>query len=178
MYSEIPGKENKLLLGMIGDIFVGVVDMSAKNNFQVLLSATGNFVDPNTQQVVKTWTNPFTNITTSVPDIRFSDSKMVPVDFFYTIDIPYRKSVGLIVAHSETLEHKTVNVSNFPTESSETWFVNIADLIFGYEELAKDTSETFVHGTFASFSSWPDWLGMTSLPGNLVTKATVYRIYD
>ncbi|XP_045199549.2 uncharacterized protein LOC123553893 [Mercenaria mercenaria] len=172
VYSEITGKENKQLFGVIGDIFVGVVDISAPKNFQIVLSATGSFTDPVTKNVIQNWTNPFTNATTIVPNIKFSVSKTVPVDFVYTIDIPYRKSVGLIVAHSETSDNTLKGTS------SENWIVNIVDLIFGYSELEKDPSESFVYGTFGSFSSWPVWMGMGSLPGNLVTKATVYRICD
>ncbi|XP_060552095.1 uncharacterized protein LOC132713489 [Ruditapes philippinarum] len=179
VYSEITGKDNQRLFDVVGDIFVGVVDISAQNNFQVLLSATGSFVDPTTRNVLHNWTNPFTNVSTSVPEIKFSDSKTVPVDFVYTIDIPDRKCVGLIAAHSETSTSRAFNDSDYlKAVDDDDWIVNIADLIFGYDELDKDTSETFVYGTFGAFSSWPSWLGMGDLPGNLVAKTSVHRICD
>ena len=90
-------------------------------------------------------------------------------DLVYSIDITESKSQGLIVAHS----------SSSTVGNREKWSVNLADLIFDNTELDKtNPRDVFLYGTWGSFSSWPGWMGMSGVPGNIVMKATVHRIFS
>ncbi|WAR28261.1 hypothetical protein MAR_013965 [Mya arenaria] len=86
-----------------------------------------------------------------------------PKDSFYSMDIYSSEVVGLIGAQG---------MDDGAPGGTGNWSVNMFNAIFPWEELAKNTTVTTAtfYGIFSTFASWPVWMEMTDIPGNIVQK--------
>ena len=168
-YSEITGSQSVKLFNIEGAVTVSVSVSQNGDSYTVQINGAAVHRDASSGHVIRYWKNPLTGKTVRVPTLIISTMLELQSDLVYSIDITESQSKGLIVAHS----------SSSTVGNREKWSVNLADLIFDNTELDKtNPRDVYLYGTWGSFSSWPGWMGMSGVPGNIVMKATVHRIFS
>lgn len=159
--SEIAGNSSHILFDVKGVINVAFIILH-----EYFLLYNGNLVLLNhtTGEPLKVFDNPITGQsidTSQIYNQTLNVTHTFSKDSLYTIDMPSFKAVGLIGAQSPAEE---VNAS---------WAVNLFNVIFPYVELSKDPALAHFYGSYSTFKSWPDWMAMQGISGNVVSKFTV-----
>lgn len=168
-WSEIPGKQPIALFSVRGHVGIDFDPLPEGNGYRLQLDGFLQHYNVTTRTPLTKFYNPFTGQV-----VNCSASSSVGVDLvfernsLYSMDMPSSKAVGLIGGQS--FDNTTARAEK---DSSGVWAVNLFNLIFPYEELAKKPEIARFYGTYATFQSWPGWMEMEDLPGNLVTKLTV-----
>lgn len=169
-WSEIPGNQSLALFGLRGDIGIDFEPLPDNNGYRFQFDGTVMYIDLKTGASLRKFKNPFTGKVNNV-----SAESELGVDFvfstnsLYTIDIPQSEVVALIGAQSVEGDGR-----NSPyRDAKERWTVNILNFIFPYRELAKKPMSASFYGTYAMFQSWPDWMEMGNIPGNIVYKVAL-----
>ena len=157
--SEITGKQAVPLFDVRGNIGVDVDPLPTGDGYRVQLDGSLFLLNHTTHQPLNRFNNPITGESLPVKYIQDVGIDMVfSKDSFYSINMPETYAVGLIGAQS--------------MDDGQSWSVNLLNLLFPYQELARNTTGNF-YGTFLTFSSWPTWMNMSSIQGNLVQKLTI-----
>lgn len=161
-WSEIPGKQSICLFNINGNFQFDLEHLPEYNGYRVQLDGFLIVRDPKTGMILKNFTNPITGKNNTLPKPIVGLDFVFSKDSFYTMDIPSSKVVGLLGAQSSEGSHNS-------------WSVNMINLIFPYSELSKSPPSAHFYGTLGSFSSWPTWMEMDDVPGNIVVKLTVSK---
>ncbi|KAL4222216.1 hypothetical protein ACF0H5_018254 [Mactra antiquata] len=166
-WSEIPEKQSIRLFDIRGFFQLDFERIPLDGGYRVQLDGNMQYIDTKTgHQIYRNYTNPITGQTVPAPKPELGVDYVFSKDSFYTIDIPDTESIGLLGAQS--LDGDQSN--------GDAWSVNFLELAFPYSSLS-GASPTGAHcaGTFATFSSWPTWMNMTDVPGNIVMKITMSK---
>ncbi|XP_053404305.1 uncharacterized protein LOC128558582 [Mercenaria mercenaria] len=164
-WSEIPGKQSVCFFNMFGYFQFDLEHLPEHNGYRIQLDGFVTYRDAETGKMIKNFTNPITGQNNTLPKSEVGVDFVFKKDSFYTIDIPSSEVVGLLGAQSS---------EGTPDDDSD-WSVNFIDLVFPYNELSKPPTSAHFFGTLASYSSWPSWMEMMDVPGNIVVKLTVSK---
>nr|XP_022336801.1 uncharacterized protein LOC111133042 [Crassostrea virginica] len=116
--------------------------------------------------VMTSFNNPLTNTTVDVPMATVHKNLTILASDAISMDIPESKVLGLLMTHSESITFG-------PSVENERWSVTNIQGIF--PTMFLNDGNPFFYGTITQFSSWPMWMKMGNLPGNLITKITFGR---
>lgn len=165
-WSEIPGKQSVCFFNIIGNLEFDLERLPRNDGYRVQLDGFVSLRDPTTGRTLSNnFTNPVTGKINMLPKSTVGLDLVFKNNSFYTIDIPSAEAVGLLGAQSMDGD-----------SAGGDWSVNFIDLIFPYSELKKKAPSTaHLHGTVGTFSSWPAWMEMSEIPGNIVAKLTVSK---
>lgn len=119
----------------------------------------GSYENISTGDVIKTWTNPLTNRTITLPDVRGSEVISFNRNDVYTNDIDDLDVMGLIGVSSTTEGQSSPDV--------EIWSVSMP--VFAFPR----TDGIQFFGTWTTFSNYPDWMGLGDTQGFLKSKLIV-----
>ena len=164
-WSEIPGKQSVCFFNLYGNLQFDLEHLPENNGYRVQLDGYVSYRDPKTGMTLRNFTNPITGKSNTLPKPTVGVDYIFNKDSFYTMDIPSSNVVGLVGAQS----------SEGTSGNDDAWSVNTINLIFPYSELIKPPTSAHFYGTLGSFSSWPSWMEMDDVPGNLVMKLTVSK---
>lgn len=164
-WSEIPGQKSVPFFNIIGNVQLDYEPLSVGNGYRIQLDGFVQFFNVTTGILIQNFTNPVTGKANNVSVQNAVEADYIfTKDSFYTVDMPQAKAVGLLGAQS---------IEGASLSNSEEWTVNMLNFIFPYSELDKGPNAARFHGTWAMFRSWPDWMEMGDIPGNMVIKVTV-----
>ncbi|XP_052784767.1 uncharacterized protein LOC128220427 [Mya arenaria] len=163
-WSEIPGKQTVPLYNLRGNVGVDLEPIPEGGGWRLQLDGNFYLLNHTTNEPFKQFLNPITGRVNNVTYIQEVAVDMVfPKDSFYSMDIYSSEVVGLIGAQG---------MDDGAPGGTGNWSVNMFNAIFPWEELAKNTTVTTAtfYGIFSTFASWPVWMEMTDIPGNIVQK--------
>lgn len=166
-WSEIPGKETVCFFNIVGNFQFDLERLPTYDGYRVQLDGFLSYHDPATgRALMNNFTNPVTGKINKLPSPEAGLDFIFKNDSFYTVDIPSSNHIGLLGAQS---------VEGDSGDGSD-WSVNLIELIFPYSELNKVQPNTaHFSGTLGRFSSWPTWMDMEGIPGNIFLKLTVSK---
>ncbi|ESO93754.1 hypothetical protein LOTGIDRAFT_228532 [Lottia gigantea] len=160
VYSEITGN-NPINLFKVKGILTCKVNLTPGGP-QIVATIKGNFLDPNTDQVLTMWKNPLTNQTNYVPPIsgKYGKTLFKGDDSVWSLPVPKLEETAVVGATSRSFFNNATG--------TEDWSVQLLDVFFPNEDLK--SMNPYMYGTWIKYSSWPEWMGMTGDEGLLVWR--------
>lgn len=160
-WSEIPGNQSVVLFDMKGNVGLAFDPIPEEGGYRLQLDGFLSYYNHSTNMTMTKFYNPITGQVNNVSRTRMGTDLVFDRNSLYTIDVPEAQAVGLVGGQA---------VSDNDTG---TWAVNLMNFVFPYIELAKPTKSASFFGTYAIFQSWPDWMQMSDVNGNIVMKFSV-----
>lgn len=164
-FTQIYSKESVDLFNIEGYL---TFDMIPNNgNFFVSVLDRRIYRNITTGKVMTSFNNPLTNTTVQTPSAAVRRNLTILSDDALSMQVPGANTLGLLMTHSESITFG-------PSVENERWSVTNIQGIF--PERFMNEKQAFFYGTISQFSSWPLWMKMNNIPGNLVTKVTFGRV--
>ena len=146
------------------------------------------FRDINTGKLLETWTNPFTQKTVEVPQIRMGPAALVVTADGLTVDSPAGEAAGMEIVHrfkpavtngNDVWITEEISVAGSPPGADAKPFVynemsTYHALRSDLDDPAKATVQSNV--SFHGLVTWRPWMGFGDIPGHTTASASGRRV--
>jgi hypothetical protein len=146
------------------------------------------FRDINTGKLLETWTNPFTQKTVEVPQIRMGPAALVITADGLTVDSPAGEAAGMEIVHrfkpaatngNDVWITEEISVEGSPPGADAKPFVyNEMSTYHALRSDLNDPSKATVQSnvSFHGLVTWRPWMGFGDIPGHTTASASGRRV--
>jgi hypothetical protein len=187
-YSRVQGEKDRHLFNVIGinsRQCTTVEDPEKGEGFRSVSREVMFYLDPETNEIIDTWENPFTGDTVEVVHVANDPVNMRAPAFAVGRDgkplkIEFQRSGDVLVNRTEVpLFYTNPLAGDYQKYVGGAYHaMEIFDTFFDADELLNQDSLTMSRLAWARISQWLPWMEMGSRPGVMIVNATGFSTFE
>lgn len=187
-YSRVQGEKDRHLFNVIGintRQCATVEDPEKGEGFRSVSREVMFYLDPETDEIIDSWENPFTGETVEVVHVANDPVNMRAPAFAVgrngkPLKIEFQRSGDVLVSRAEVpLFYTNPLAGDYQKYVGGAYHaMEIFDTFFDADEMIDGESITMSRLAWARISQWLPWMEMGSRPGLMIVNATGFSTFD